>query len=101
MKFFIEVDPLTGMSDAMDVQAIGRELGDGIYVVEAETEDEATQKLADLLVMRVENAQFRRPATEEEAEAFAERQWESYALHEDFLRMRDKYTKGHGNEQSS
>ena len=100
MKFFIEVPPLTGMTDVMDVQAIGRELGDGIYVVEAETQDEAPQKLLDLLSMRVDIAKVR-PATEDEADEFAKKQCESYLLHEDAVRILDKFRKGHGNEQPS
>ncbi len=99
MKFFIEVPPLTGMADVMDVQAIGQ-LEDGIFVVEAEAEERATEKLLALLVMRVENA-LRRPATEDEADAYAEKQCESYLLHGDAVRTRKKYAKGHGNEQGS
>ncbi|MGA8407559.1 MAG: hypothetical protein WB680_10315 [Candidatus Acidiferrales bacterium] len=100
MKFFIEVPPLTGMSDVMDVQAIGQ-LEDGIFVVEAETADEATEKLLDLLSMRVNNAQFRRPATEDESDEFAKKQCESYLLYDDVVRIREKYAKGNGDEQTN
>ena len=99
MRFFFEPEPFAGMSDVMAVQAVGL-WGDNTFVVEAETEDEATEKLLGLLVKRVHEGRIR-PATEEEAKEFEERLWESYALHEDAARIHEKYAKGSGNEQAS
>jgi hypothetical protein len=100
-RFFIEVPPLTGRGDVMDVQFIGRVLGDGDYVVEAETEKEATEKLLDLLATRVGEGQVRL-ASGDEAEAFEERQYEGYETKETVARMRKMYGKGGlGNEQTS
>jgi hypothetical protein len=47
MRFYLEPLALTGLTDVMSVQNIGR-YGDNIFVIEAETEDEAMQKLVDL-----------------------------------------------------
>lgn len=99
MKFSIEVPPLTGMTDLAGVQFIGMFLGDGDYVVEAETEEEAKEKLLDLLTKRVESVEFRQ-ATEEEAKEFAKRQRESYGCHELAAQLHEKYGKGLGNEQA-
>jgi hypothetical protein len=99
MKFYIEPAPLTGLSDVMDIQAIGR-WGDNKVVVDAETQDEATKKLLDLLAKRVGEGRIR-PATEDEAKEFEERQWESYAIHEDAIRIHEKCAKGLGNEQAN
>ena len=52
----------------MSVQSIGV-WGDNFFVVEAETEDEARQKLLDMLEERVWDGQVR-PATEDESEEF-------------------------------
>ena len=99
-RFFIEVPPLTGMDDVMDVQLIGRVLGDGEYVVEAETEKGATEKLLDLLAKRVGEGQVRL-ASDDEAEAFEERQYEGYETKETVARMHKMYGKGGlGNEQA-
>jgi hypothetical protein len=99
MRFFIEVPPLTGMTDVMDVQFIGQFLGDGDYVVEAATEVEAKEKLLDLFTKRVDSVEFR-PATEYEAAALEERQYEGYEIHESAVRIHEKYAKGLGNEQA-
>jgi len=52
MRFHFELMPLTGLTDAISVQAIGM-TGDNRFVIEADAEDEATQKLLDLLEKRV------------------------------------------------
>jgi hypothetical protein len=78
MKFFIETGPLTGLMDVEDVQSIAQVWGDSIFVVEAETEDEAAEKLVALLAKRVGEGQVR-PATDGEAEEFAKWQREDPA----------------------
>jgi hypothetical protein len=75
MRFHFETMPLTGMTDVISIQAIGM-TGDNRFVIEADTEDEATQKLLDLLEKRVWQGQVR-PATEDEAEEFEECQDEA------------------------
>jgi hypothetical protein len=80
MRFHFEAMPLTGMTDVMSVQAIGMS-GDNRFVIEAETEDEAREKLLDLLEKRVWQGEVR-PATEDEAKEFEERQYEAYELDE-------------------
>jgi hypothetical protein len=80
MRFYLEPAPLTGMTDVISVQAIGR-WGDNIFVIEAETEDEARDKLLDLLEKRVLEGQVR-PATESEAKKFEEEQDEAKKCHE-------------------
>lgn len=52
MRFYLEPLALSGLTDVISVQNIGR-YGDNIFVIEAETEDEAMQKLLDLLEKRV------------------------------------------------
>jgi hypothetical protein len=99
MKFYIEPSPLTGLSDVMDIQAIGM-WGDSTFVVEAETENEATEKLLDLLDKRVAEGQIR-PATDDEAEEFAVWQREAIECREFAAQIHDKYVKGIGNEQAS
>jgi len=69
MKFFIEIAPPTGPKD---VQYIGV-LGDGTFVVEAKTPEEAEAKLFDLLTETMETV-VNRPATEGEVEHFAQSQ---------------------------
>ena len=69
--------------------------GHNRFVVEAETEDEARQKLLDLLNKRVWEGQVR-PATEDEAKEFEERQYEGYELHESIDRMHERFVKGDG-----
>jgi hypothetical protein len=66
MRFYFEPDFLTG-TDVISVQAIG--MGDNRFVIEAETEDEATEKLLDWLEKRVSQGEVR-PATEDEAKEF-------------------------------
>jgi len=99
-KFYIEMPPLTGMTDAMDVQFIGQFLGDGDYVVEVETGEEAKEKLLDLFTLRVESVEFR-PATGEETKTFDTRQRESRECHEFASRLHEEYAKSVGNEQAS
>jgi len=74
MRFHFETN-LTGMTDVISIQAIGL-TGDSRFVIEADTEEEATQKLLYLLEKRVWEGQVR-PATEDEAEEFEERQDEA------------------------
>jgi SRSO17 transposase len=76
MRFLFVTMPLSGMTDVISIQAIGM-TGDNRFVIEADTEDEATQKLLDLLEKRVWQG-WVRPATEDEAEEFEECQDEAY-----------------------
>jgi hypothetical protein len=76
MRFHFDTMPLSGMTDVISIQAIGM-TGDNHFVIEAETEDEATQKLLDLLEKRVLQG-WVRPATEDEAKEFEECQDEAY-----------------------
>lgn len=76
MKFFIELAPPTG---ALDVQWVGM-LGDGRFVVEAETYDEAEEKLFDLLTKTMVSVGTRL-ATEDEAKGFTEQQWTDFLDH--------------------
>lgn len=94
MRFHFEAMPLTGMTDVMSVQAIGMS-GENRLVIEAETEDEAREKLLDLLENRVWQGEVR-PATEDEAKEFEERQYEAYELHESVARRHERYVKGVG-----
>ena len=91
MKFHFEPMPLTGMTDVMSVQAIGM-WGDNRFVIEAETEDEARERLLDLLEMRVRQGEVR-SATEDEAKEFEERQYEAYECHEFAARLHERYVK--------
>jgi hypothetical protein len=100
MKFFIETGPLTGNADVMDVVFIGHVWCDSTFVVEAETEDEAAEKLLDLLTKRVCEGQIR-PATNEEAEAFTKWQKDDLSCYEFARRSHEKYVKGLGNEQAN
>jgi hypothetical protein len=98
-RFYLEPDMLTGKTDVMSVQAIGR-WGDNIFVVEAETEDEAQEKLRDLLEKRVYEGEVR-PATEDEAKEFEVFQREAMEFHEFAARLHEKYgSKGLENEGS-
>lgn len=65
MRFHFETMPLTGRTDVISIQAIE----DNRFVIEAETEDEAREKLLDLLEKRVWQG-WVRPATDEESEEF-------------------------------
>jgi hypothetical protein len=91
MRFHFETMPLTGMTDVISIQAI-RMSGDNRFVIEAETEDEAREKLLDLLEKRVRQGEVR-PATEDEAKEFEERQYEAYELHESATRLHERYIK--------
>jgi hypothetical protein len=100
MRFYFEPEPLTGMTDVISVQSVGV-WGDNHFVVEAETEDEAREKLLDLLEKRVWHGQVR-PATEDEAKEFEQWQNEAYKDHESALRVLELFgSKGSGNEQAS
>ena len=76
------------MTDVISIQAIGM-TGDNCFVIEAETEEEATQKLLDLLEKRVLQA-WVRPATEDEAKEFEECQDEAKKWHEWAARWREE-----------
>src|ERR1700751_5440233 len=80
MRFHFETMPLTGMTDVISIQAIGMS-GDNRFVIEAETEDEAREKLLDLLEKRVWQGEVR-PATEDEAKEFEEWQDDAKKCHE-------------------
>ena len=80
MRFHFETMPLTGMTEVISIQAIGMS-GDNRFVIEAETEDEAREKLLDLLEKRVWQG-WVRPATEDEAKEFEEWQDDSKKCHE-------------------
>jgi len=76
MRFLFETMQLSGMTDVTSIQAIGM-TGDNRFVIEAGTEDEAREKLLDLLEKRVWQG-WVRPATEDEAKEFDECQDEAY-----------------------
>ena len=100
MRFHFETMPLTGMTDVISIQAIGM-TGDNRFVIEAETEDEAREKLLDLLEKRVWQG-WVRPATEDEAKEFEECQDEAHKDHESALRVLELFgSKGSGNEQAT
>jgi hypothetical protein len=82
MRFYLEPDMLTGKTDVLSVQAIGDEWVDKRFVVEAESEEEARDKLIALLVKRVYQGQVR-VATEEESKEFEMWQYDAYQ-HERF-----------------
>jgi hypothetical protein len=78
MRFHFETMPLTGLSDVISIQSIGS--GDNRFVIEAETEDEAREKLLELLEQRVWEGWEQgwvRPATEDEVEEFES--WQEHA----------------------
>ena len=77
MRFYVEPDFLSGKTDVLSVQAIGDEWVTQRFVVEAETEEEAQQKLIDLLVKRVYQGRVR-VATEEESKEFETGQYDAY-----------------------
>jgi hypothetical protein len=100
MRFHFETMPLTGLTDVKSVQAIGMS-GDNSFVIEADTEDEAREKLLDLLEKRVWQGQVR-PATEDEAKEFEQWQNEAYKDHESALRVIELFgSNGSGNEQAT
>jgi hypothetical protein len=80
MRFYFNTEPFTGMTDAISIQAIGL-YGDDRFVIEADTEEEATQKFLDLLEKRVYEGQVR-PSTEDEGKEFEEAQDEAKKTHE-------------------
>ena len=87
------------MTDVMSVVSIGM-WGENIFVVEAETEDEARDKLLDLLTKRVCEGQVR-PATEDESKKFEKLQRQDCEDHEFAAQLREQFgSKGSGNEES-
>ena len=66
--------------------------GDNHFVIEAETEEEATQKLLDLLEKRVLQG-WVRPATEDEAKEFEEEQHEAYRSAKFTAELVEKFKK--------
>jgi SRSO17 transposase len=100
MRFHFETMPLTGMTDVISIQTIGMS-GDNRFVIEAETEDEAREKLLDLLEKRVWQG-WVRPATEDEAKEFEE--WQDDAKkHDEWAAqlIKEFGSKGSGNEQAT
>ena len=98
MRFYFNTEPFTGMTDAISIQAIGL-YGDDRFVIEAETEDEATQRLLDLLEKRVYEGQVR-PATEGEGKEFEKAQDEAKKCHESAVRIAAMWKKELGKEES-
>jgi hypothetical protein len=76
MRFYFEPEPFNGMTDMMSVQSVGQ-WGDNFFIVEAESEEEATQKLLNMLEKRVVNGLVRL-ATEEESKEFEEAQYQDW-----------------------
>ena len=100
MRFHFETMPLTGMTDVISIQAIGMS-GDNRFVIEAETEDEAREKLLDLLEKRVWQG-WVRPATEDEAKEFEEWQDDAKKHHERAAQwIKELGSKGSGNQQAT
>ena len=94
-RFYLEPLALTGLTDVISVQNIGR-YGDNIFVIEAETEDEAMQKLLDLLENRVWAGEVR-PATEDEGKEFEMWQEDAKRSHEIVVRiLEENRVKGVG-----
>ncbi|MFZ0799960.1 MAG: hypothetical protein WCA13_10640 [Terriglobales bacterium] len=91
MRFHFDTMPLSGMTDVISIQAIGM-TGDNHFVIEAETEEEATQKLLDLLEKRVLQG-WVRPATEDEAKEFEEEQHEAYRSAKFTAELVEKFKK--------
>jgi hypothetical protein len=85
MRFYFEPEPFTGMTDMMSVQSVGV-WGDNYFVIEAESEAEATAKLLNLLEKRVLDGRIR-PATEEESKKFEEEQYQAYRDSESAARI--------------
>ena len=84
MRFHFEPMPLTGMADVISIQSVGV-WGDNHFVVEAESEAEATAKLLNLLEERVLDGKVR-PATEDESKEFEEEQYRAYESSENAAR---------------
>jgi hypothetical protein len=91
MRFYFNTEPFTGMRDAISIQAIGL-YGDDRFVIEADTEEEATQKFLDLLEKRVYEGQVR-PATEDESKEFEEAQGEAYRRGKFLAELVEKFKK--------
>jgi hypothetical protein len=85
MRFYFEPEPFTGMTDMMSVQSVGV-WGDNYFVIEAESEAEATAKLLNLLEKRVLDGRVR-PATEDESKEFEEEQYQAYRDSESAARI--------------
>lgn len=100
MKFYFEPEPFTGMTDVASVQSVGV-WGDNYFVIEAETEDEAREKLLDLLEKRVWQGRVR-PATEDEIKDFEVSLDEAKKSAEFAARWAAQLgSKGSGNEQAT
>src|SRR5579863_7732250 len=80
MRFYFEPEPFTGMTDVLSIQSVGV-WGDNYFVVEVESEAEATAKLLNLLEKRILDGRVR-PATEEESKEFEEEQYQAYECSE-------------------
>jgi hypothetical protein len=89
MRFYFEPEPFNGMTDMMSVQSVGQ-WGDNYFIVEAETEEEATAKLLYLLEKRVLNGSVR-PATEEESKEFEEFQYQDWRDCENAARIAEAF----------
>lgn len=89
MRFHIEPEPFSGMTDYMSVQSVGQ-WGDNYFTVEADSEEEAVQKLLDMLEKRVLTGSVR-VATEEESEEFEEAQYQDWRDCESARRIAEKF----------
>lgn len=89
MRFYFEPEPFTGMTDMMSVQSVGQ-WGDNFFIVEAETEEEATAKLLYLLEKRVLDGSVRL-ATEEESKEFEEFQYQDWRDCENAARIAQQF----------
>lgn len=89
MRFHIEPEPFSGMTDYMSVQSVGQ-WGDNYFTVEADSEEEAVQKLLDMLEKRVLTGSVRM-ATEEESEEFEEAQYQDWLDCENAARIAQKF----------
>jgi hypothetical protein len=97
MRFHFETMPLTGRADVISIQSIG--MSEHCFVIEAETEDEARDKLLDLLEKRVWEGWGQgwvRPATEEESEEFEYWQDDAKKGHEWAARFTQDLEESHG-----
>jgi hypothetical protein len=91
MRFYFEPEPFTGMTDMLSIQSVGV-WGDNYFVIEAESEAEATAKLLNLLEKRVLDGRIR-PATEEESKEFEEEQYQAYRDSESAARIARGFTR--------
>jgi len=100
MRFYFEPEPFTGMTDMLSIQSVGV-WGDNYFVIEAESEAEATAKLLNLLEKRVLDGRIR-PATEDESKEFEVSQDEAKKSAESAARWIHELngSKGSGNEES-